>query len=287
MILHSQTWGSPASNRRILLLHGMGGTGRLWRALASGLESDWSVLAPDQRGHGQSRIHWDGKPGLEPRYTPLEYGADLVDTLQARSFFPAWVLGHSMGVRSAVALAHLKPEWVSGLILVDLGLSGAAGGGLGLELAQFIQTLPEGFANRAQARELLNANCPDPAIAQYLLAVLTPAPASVVGLPASAVEGKGGALVFPFDRSALIQTIQGAGHTSVHRWLDDWARKTGRPAILLRGAQSRVWSRADYEKERHQLAGVSNIQFQEWENCGHGLPFECRSRLVDLIRALN
>ena len=72
-------------------------------------------------------------------YTPLEYGRDVVETLEKQNFHPTWLIGHSMGVRTACAAAHLKPEWIQGMVLVDLGFAGPAGGGLGEDLARFLQ----------------------------------------------------------------------------------------------------------------------------------------------------
>ena len=128
--------GSSLESERILLLHGMGGTGSIWRPLAASLEEQLPVLALDQRGHGKSRVT-SGRTA--PEYTPLAYGRDVVETLDQLNFHPTWVVGHSMGVRTACATAHLRPEWIRGLILVDLGFSGVAGGGLGENLARFIR----------------------------------------------------------------------------------------------------------------------------------------------------
>src|SRR5579885_3131262 len=181
---------------KIVMLHGMGGTGSLWRPLAAALEDRFDILAPDQRGHGSSRV--PSVPGgrLLPGYAPLDYGRDLVETLEAERFHPTFVLGHSMGVRSACALAHLKPEWVRGLILIDLGFSGVAGGGLGEGLASFVRKLPQSFPSREAARAFMEAECPDPSIAQYLMAV--------------SVRNAEGGIEFPFDHAALIATITAA-----------------------------------------------------------------------------
>jgi pimeloyl-ACP methyl ester carboxylesterase len=271
MQLVSRRWNAEHSERaKILMLHGMGGTGSLWRPIAAGLERDYSILAPDQRGHGGSRI--DAIPGgrTPVTYTPLDFGRDLVDTLEKEHFHPTWVLGHSMGVRSACALAHLKPEWVQGLILVDLGFSGVAGGGLGEGLARFIRMLPERFASRDEARTLMTANCPDPAIAQYLMAVS-------VRLPDGQIE-------FPFDHSALIATITAARDTSVSTWVRELAQKN-MPILVLRGEKSLVWSRTSFEAERQALAPFPTVVFEEFPGAGHGLPFEKRPEFTSRIQA--
>ena len=175
-----------------------------------------------------------------------------------------------MGVRSACATAHLKPEWVEGLILVDLGFSGPAGGGLGEGLAQFIKILPKGFPTRAEAREFMSANCPDPSIAQYLLAVATLTP--------------GGGITFPFDHEALIKTVHATRDFSVRPWLLELV-KAGKPVLVLRGQESGVWTHKAYLEEKAHFQGLSSIVFEEFPGAGHGLPFEKRLEFVSRLKA--
>jgi esterase len=258
----SAQWKKDA--HRFVLLHGLGGTGALWRPIAASLENHSLVMALDQRGHGQSRpVHPD-------RFTPQEYGQDVIDTMEAENFQPAWLVGHSMGVRSACAAAHLKPEWVRGLVLIDLGFSGPAGGGLGEGLAHFLRVLPEKFASRDEARAFMSANCPDPSIAQYLMAV--------------SVRDASGALTFPFDHPSLVRTIEAVRDISVRPWVKDLAAG-GMPILVLRGAQSGVWSHEQFEQERKEFAGFPSVRFKEIEGAGHGLPFEQRARFLAELEA--
>lgn len=271
MELAYKLWKSVTDTpNKIVLLHGMGGTGALWRPVASALEDDCQVLAPDQRGHGKSQIPHISGARSEPTYTPLDYGKDVVETMQTLNFQPAWIVGHSMGVRTACAVAHLKPDWVRGLVLIDLGLSGAAGGGLGEGLAKFLKTLPMEFPDRASARAFMDQNCPDPAIGQYLMAVST--------------QGLQGKITFPFDQSALIQTIHAARDVSVRTWLKALAAN-GLPILALRGANSLVWSHAEFEFEKSQFEEFENVSFEEFPNAGHGLPFEQRIAFVKRLRS--
>ena len=150
----------PPSAQRIALLHGMGGTGALWRPIAASLENNFWLMAFDQRGHGKSRgAQLDV---AHASFTPLEYGQDVIETIDAQGFHPTWLIGHSMGVRTACAVAHLRPDWVQGLVLVDLGFFGPFGGGLGDGLANFLRVLPVTFASREEARAFMNEHCPIP-----------------------------------------------------------------------------------------------------------------------------
>ncbi|MEO5970090.1 MAG: alpha/beta hydrolase [Bdellovibrionia bacterium] len=279
MELYYNLWNCTATSTqsdipRIVLLHGMGGTGALWRPIGAALEDTWAVLAPDQRGHGRSQIRKAGASDaqMNESYLPLDYGQDVIDTLASLKFYPTWIVGHSMGVRTALAAAHLKPDWFQGLVLVDLGLSGAAGGGLGETLEQFLNVLPKEFASREEARQFMAKNCPDPAIAQYLMAV--------------SVRGSDGKISFPFDQQALIKTIQAAANSTVREWVKELADK-GMPILILRGQESLVWSHKEFEAEKALFAESKSVRFEEVAGAGHGLPFEKRAVFVDLIRSFS
>lgn len=273
MKLFLNTWPAQKTQKgRLLMLHGMGGTGALWRPLAASLEDTITCLAPDQRGHGKSQgIGRSRNPSIPPSYSPLAYGEDLVALLEESEHRPLYVLGHSMGVRSACGLAHLKPEWVQGLILIDLGFSGAAGGGMGESLASFMKSFPMRFDDRASAREYMAAHAPDLSMGQYLMAVSQQQPDKSV--------------TFPFDRAALIETIHAARDQSVRKWVENFGG-TGKPVLALRGELSRVWSAEEFEREKSHFAGFSNIIFETVPGVGHGLPFEARAWLSDKISQL-
>lgn len=269
MILHSFRYpreAPPEPRKKLLFLHGMGGNGSLWRPVAAALEDSVDILCPDQRGHGESIL-----PDSESRYGPLDFAGDVEETCDALGFVPAWVIGHSMGVRTACGYAKLAPEKISGLILVDLGLSGVAGGGIGDALATFLGDLPSTFRSRGEAKNFLAAHCPDPSIAQYLLAV-------------ARVDLKEGSLTFPFDQSALLKTIEASRKSETGPWMEGFARETGRPVYVLRGAQSGVYKKSEYEAEKARYINIPNIQFLEITGASHGLPFEKRLEFVALLQ---
>jgi pimeloyl-ACP methyl ester carboxylesterase len=253
---------------QLVFLHGMGGTGQIWRAIAAQLEDRFDCIAPDQRGHGGSLapdpelLSWHAR----------DYASDVEALLGDLKVNRCWLIGHSMGVRTALALAHRIPRKIQGLIAVDLSITSEWGGGIGEPLAHFIQALPESFPDRASLKEHLTRTCPDPAIAQYLSAVAVrkeiPSP---------------GSWVFPFQHHALIQTIREAHHAPIEAWLKG-NLSFGIPHIFLRGANSRVWLKSDYESQK-KACSHPLLRFEEWENCGHGLPFEQRGRMIEFLRA--
>ena len=267
MELACQTWKSQNTETKVVLLHGMGGTGRLWRPIAAGLEDQFTILAPDQRGHGKSQTK-------QSSYTPIDYGNDLVETLTARNFHPAWLVGHSMGVRTACACAHLNPKLVQGLVLIDLGFEGPAGGGLGKNLRTFLKNLPLKFESREQAKNWLFKDTPDQSISQYLLAV-------------SETNPDTHQTTFPFDKNALIQTIESVQGFSLKLWIESFGEKN-LPILILRGENSKVFSKQEFEKEKKYFSKFKTIHFDEVKNATHGLPFEQRAifskKLIEFMK---
>ena len=274
MLLHMSRWPAewPTNSvpkSTLVFLHGMGGTGSLWRPIAAALEEQYQVLAPDQRGHGGSR---SASLGADPaQFHPLEYGKDIVETLHEHGVKRAFLIGHSMGVRTACAVAHLAPDLVQGLVLIDLGFTGPAGGGLGKGLEDFLGILPSEFSSRAEARAFLSARCPDPSMGAYLAAVAMTDPQT-------------GRTTFPFDRGALQATLQAIKNFSVRNWALE-AAAVGKPILALRGENSLVWDSKAYQLEKSLFTAYPKVQFEEVPGTGHGLPFE--KRAVFIQRLLN
>jgi len=262
----------------ILFLHGMGGTGQIWRPIAASLEENFICIAPDQRGHGKSR---PVPTGEENRFHASDYAQDLIQLLEQKTleFQPSsfFIVGHSMGVRSGLATAHSilnsKPELKAlfkGFISVDIALQSKWGGGIGIPLADFIRSLPESFSDRQTMRDYLFKQCPDPAIAQYLSAV------------AKKENDAPETWVFPFDHEALVQTIYQADDAPIEKWVLEICN-AGLPVLALRGENSKVWLKDDFDHSKSKLANPHLI-FEEWPACGHGLPFEQRPKFIERVR---
>jgi pimeloyl-ACP methyl ester carboxylesterase len=71
-----------------------------------------AAVAPDMRGHGQSDAPDSG-------YAPTDYANDLLQLIQAELRPPVPVVGHSLGALVAIAMAELRPDLVSWLVLLD------------------------------------------------------------------------------------------------------------------------------------------------------------------------
>ena len=101
----------------IILLHGIGRSGDVWRHVVSGLKEESRVVALDLLGFGAS-----------PKPDWLDYDIDdharaVIATLERlRLRQPAVLVGHSMGCLVAVRVARLRPDLVRHLVLYEMPL---------------------------------------------------------------------------------------------------------------------------------------------------------------------
>lgn len=110
-MLEMTTFGSDTSRIPILIVHGLFGSARNWRAIAKRLAQIRRVITVDMRNHGASF-----------RADSHNYGdmagdlADVIATLQT----PVDMIGHSMGGKAAMVLAVSKPDLIRRLLVADI-----------------------------------------------------------------------------------------------------------------------------------------------------------------------
>lgn len=96
----------------VLLLHGLFGAGGNLGALARALARHRRVIALDLRNHGDSPH--------DPRMDYRAMAEDVLETMAARSAWPAALVGHSMGGKAAMTAALLRPDAVTRLLVADI-----------------------------------------------------------------------------------------------------------------------------------------------------------------------
>ena len=102
-------FGGPG--RPLLALHGHLYEGQTWAHLAEALAPRWRVVAPDQRGHGDSE--------RAASYTRDDYVDDAIALLDHLGIGQVVTLGHSGGGITAFQIAARRPERVSGIVNVE------------------------------------------------------------------------------------------------------------------------------------------------------------------------
>jgi pimeloyl-ACP methyl ester carboxylesterase len=104
----------PDAAPTALLVHGVTSSHLAWPFVVEALPGV-RLVAPDLRGRGASNT-LEGPAGLRA------HAADLAATLDHLGIEKTLVVGHSMGAFVSVVFAHLHPERVTRLVLIDGGL---------------------------------------------------------------------------------------------------------------------------------------------------------------------
>ncbi len=108
----------------LLLLHGHPQTHMMWHAVAPRLAQDFTVVAADLTGYGDS-----SKPPTTPDHAPYSKRAmarDQVAVMQHLGFDRFFVAGHDRGGRCAYRMALDHPERVQKLAVLDIIPTGEA-----------------------------------------------------------------------------------------------------------------------------------------------------------------
>jgi pimeloyl-ACP methyl ester carboxylesterase len=111
--LHYVDWGIPAAAPPLLLLHGGRDHCRSWDWVAEILRSDYHVIAPDLRGHGESAWSASG------HYTMASYVYDLAQLIHQQSLAPVNIIAHSLGGNIALRYAGIYPENVRRVVAIE------------------------------------------------------------------------------------------------------------------------------------------------------------------------
>ncbi len=145
----------------LIILHGLLGSSRNWTSIAKKLSLvGCSVITVDLRNHGMS-----------PHFDDMKYPSmadDVAYLLSSLQLKEAIIMGHSMGGKTAMALALNKPQSVKALVVVDIfprqylfSNADLVRNLLGLDLHK-IQT-------RSQADDLLAKNISQSSVRSFLL----------------------------------------------------------------------------------------------------------------------
>ena len=101
----------------VVLLHGFGQTGHMWRPLIKALASNHTVIAPDLRGYGSSAAPAEG-------YTKAALARDVHALVNGLGFKSIELVGHDIGLMVAYAYAAQYPAEVQRIVLMEAFLPG-------------------------------------------------------------------------------------------------------------------------------------------------------------------
>ncbi len=158
-ILNTQVFGTPSEHPALLIVHGLFGSGRNWRAIAKRLSVDRQVIAVDMRNHGGS--FWDA------HHSYHDMADDLAHTL-GQITGPVDILAHSMGGKAAMVLALRNPPNLHRMIIVDIAPVTYTHSHI--DNINILRSLDiEHLTRRSEADKLLSNQIHDPATRAFLL----------------------------------------------------------------------------------------------------------------------
>ena len=157
MRLHYREFGQ---GRPLMILHGLFGSGRNWQSLAHALASNYRVITPDLRNHGQSP-HADSMP-----YQAM--AADIVALARQLRLRDTLLLGHSMGGKVAMSAMLTEPDCFKACVIADI-----APVNYGHDFSALVEAMHRlplaGLKDRNMAEARLAATIGDPALRQFIV----------------------------------------------------------------------------------------------------------------------
>lgn len=204
----------------LVIVHGLFGSGRNWRAIARHMSKDRPVVTVDLRNHGES--FWDG----DNSYFAL---ADDLARVIAHLGGRADVLGHSMGGKAAMVLALQNPQMIDRLIIADIAPIGYRHSQS--ENIAVMQSVPlQEFDRRSAVQSALETATGDPALSAFFaqsvevedgqlrwllnLEALEHNMQAIIGFPDMHGAYEGAAL---FIRGGASDYVRGAGEAEIAR----------------------------------------------------------------------
>lgn len=152
----------------LIILHGLFGTLDNWATLGKKLAEQFSVYLIDQRNHGRS-------PHTDVHNYP-SMAKDIRTFMEQHWMLDgAYVMGHSMGGKTAMQLALTHPELVKKLVVVDIAPKRYPGNHETIFQA-LVNLHPENLTERSEAEEKLARYIPEAGIRQFLMKNLTRRP---------------------------------------------------------------------------------------------------------------
>jgi len=96
----------------VVILHGLFGAGRNWAPIAQALGHAYRCYLPDARNHGAS-------PWAEAMAYP-DMALDVLALIEREQLQQPILIGHSMGGKTAMALALEHPQAIAGVAVIDI-----------------------------------------------------------------------------------------------------------------------------------------------------------------------
>ena len=270
--LHYVDWGNPSAPP-LVLLHGGRDHCRNWDWVAERLRSEWHIIAPDLRGHGDSQWSADGF------YAMPGYIYDLAQLIHQQKLAPVAIVAHSLGGNIALRYAGLYPEMVDKLVAIE---------GLGpspkLTIERAAVPIAERMRKWIELERALAGRLPrryaslEEAFARMQEANKHLTPEQARHLTQHGVnQNEDGTYSWKFDNYVRVWPPYDMPDGALE---DIWGRITC-PTLLVYGAES--WSSNPLDDGR--AAHFKNAQVTLFENAGHWVHHDQLDKFLALVRS--
>jgi pimeloyl-ACP methyl ester carboxylesterase len=256
--LHYLDWGNAAAPP-MLLLHGFSGHAHTWDTFARAMCGEFSILALDQRGHGDSAWAKDGA------YTVDDHASDIAAFHDHLMLDPVVLIGLSMGGRNAMMFTAIHPGKVEKLVIVDVGPDINPTGAE--RVRRMAAEAPEAFARIDDAVAYLKSYYPHASDAMLQHRVEH----GLRRLP-------DGMYTWKYDKALRDQRRRGTAPA-----VDLWpaVRRIKVPTLIMRGSESDIFT-VETAQRMHDL--IPGSQFVEIQGAGHAIPADAPDAFEKAVR---
>lgn len=240
------------TGKPLIILHGLFGSSDNWMSISKELEKDYTLYLVDQRNHGDS--------GHSDDWNYKVMASDLEDFMEEQGLESAYVLGHSMGGKTAMFFAIDFPDRVDKLMVADIAPR---------SYPVHHQTILEGLnaidldnlSSRKAAEDQLAEHISEKGIRQFLLKNLT---------------RKENKFAWKINLPVITQKIEQIGEGL------ETEKTFEKPVLFMGGAQSKYIQGKDKE-DIDRIFPNSHLIFIK--DAGHWLHAEQPDAVVKTIRA--
>jgi pimeloyl-ACP methyl ester carboxylesterase len=254
---HYRDWGNDGA-QPLVLLHGLSSHAHSWDRFATAMQEEFHILAPDQRGHGET--DWADDYFADRMVEDVDA---FVTTLGLERIA---LLGLSMGGRNAYMYAALHPNVVERLVIVDIGPEPSPLG-------------RDRIRRRAQAQDVFDT----PEEAFTLARAANPRPADD-DLRARTLHGliqrPDGRWTLRYDPA--LRSVDRPVRRPDPSVLWPLLPKITAPTLLIRGSASDVLSE---ETAARMTREIPNCTLVEIADSGHSVPLDRPAEFLEAARA--
>ena len=245
--LHYREWGRSDAPH-LLLVHGWSSSSPAWHDVAEALSDSYHIVAPDNRGNGESDVPETG-------YTLRHYADDVAELVRVLGLERPFFAGNSWGANIGTYLAADRPELLSAVVLVDPVYWKM--------VDAFVTVIP---------RILLHSRIPEADVRSEALARgLSPEQADREVYVSSHFSPEALGQVATVNRSWALEC-------------DDYLARISIPTLTLVADSEAGGYISAEELAHHRNRASADVVFRRWEGVGHMMHGEQPDRFVRELR---